>query len=43
MLAVNNRNIMGPNTNGRWLKLLGWLTTLAVTAAAGGLIWTWLR
>jgi Mn2+/Fe2+ NRAMP family transporter len=43
MLAVNNPNIMGPNTNGRWLKLLGWLTTLAVTAAAGGLIWTWLR
>jgi NRAMP (natural resistance-associated macrophage protein)-like metal ion transporter len=41
MLAVNNRKIMGEHTNGRWLKVLGWLTTAAVTAAAAGLVWSW--
>ncbi|PYV85544.1 MAG: hypothetical protein DMG93_01090 [Acidobacteria bacterium] len=43
MLAVNNRRIMGEHTNGRWLKLLGWLTTAAVSAAAAGLIWSWIH
>ena len=43
MLAVDNRRIMGEHTNGRWLKLLGWLTTAAVSAAAAGLIWSWIH
>ena len=43
MLAVNNPKIMGEHTNGKWLKLLGWITTAAVTVAAGGLVWSWLR
>jgi Mn2+/Fe2+ NRAMP family transporter len=43
MLAVNNAAIMGEHTNGKWLKVLGWITTAAVTVAAGGLIWSWLR
>jgi NRAMP (natural resistance-associated macrophage protein)-like metal ion transporter len=42
MLAVTNRQIMGDHTNGRWLKILGWVTTAAVTAAALGLIWSWI-
>ena len=42
MLAVNNRDIMGTHANGRWLKILGWVTTFAVTAAALGLIWSWI-
>lgn len=41
MLAVNNPAIMGEHTNGKWLRGLGWLTTAAVTAAAGALIWSW--
>lgn len=43
MLAVSNRQIMGEYSNGRWLRALGWLTTAAVTAAAAGLIWSWIR
>jgi Mn2+/Fe2+ NRAMP family transporter len=43
MLAVNNAAIMGEHTNGKWLKVLGWITTAAVTVAAGGLVWSWLR
>ena len=34
MLAANNRNIMGDQTNGLMLNLLGW-TTVAVMSAAG--------
>ena len=34
MLAANNRNIMGDQTNGLMLNLLGW-TTVAVMGAAG--------
>ena len=33
MLAANNRKIMGNQTNGFWLNLLGW-TTVAVMGAA---------
>ena len=43
MLAVNNPAIMGEHTNGKWLKVLGWITTAAVTLAAGGLVWSWVR
>ena len=42
MLAVENKRIMGDHSNGKWLKTLGWLTTAAVTAAAVGLIWSWI-
>ena len=42
MLAVNKREIMGEHTNGRWLKVLGWVTTAAVSAAALALIWSWI-
>ena len=43
MLAVNNPTIMGEHTNGQAVKALGWFTTAAVTAAAVGLIWSWLH
>jgi NRAMP (natural resistance-associated macrophage protein)-like metal ion transporter len=43
MLAVNNPAIMGEHTNGKGLKALGWITTAAVTMAAGGLVWSWVR
>jgi len=42
MLAVTNSRIIGRHSNGKWLKLLGWATTAAVTAAALALIWTWI-
>ncbi len=43
MLATNNRKIMGDLVNGSWVNSLGWLTTVAVTLAAGALIRTWIR
>ena len=43
MLAVNNPVIMGEHTNGKWLQSLGWITTAAVTVAAAGLMWSWVR
>ncbi|MGH9641673.1 MAG: Nramp family divalent metal transporter [Terriglobales bacterium] len=43
MLAVNNPAIMGEHTNGKGLRALGWITTAAVTMAAGGLVWSWVR
>jgi Mn2+/Fe2+ NRAMP family transporter len=42
MLAVTNHRIIGEHSNGKWLKLLGWATTGAVTAAAVALLWTWI-
>jgi NRAMP (natural resistance-associated macrophage protein)-like metal ion transporter len=42
MLAVTNKKIMGTHSNGKWLRILGWGTTAAVTAAALALIWTWI-
>jgi Mn2+/Fe2+ NRAMP family transporter len=41
MLMTNNRAIMGERVNGRWLNLLGWITTGAIFAATLGLIVTW--
>jgi NRAMP (natural resistance-associated macrophage protein)-like metal ion transporter len=41
MLIANNRAIMGNRANGRPINLLGWATTLAMFAAAVGLICTW--
>jgi Mn2+/Fe2+ NRAMP family transporter len=43
MLAVNNPYIMGEHANGRWVRAIGWFTTVAVTLAALALIWTWIR
>jgi len=41
MLVANNRGVMGSRTNGRWLNLLGWGTTVVMFAAAIGLLVTW--
>jgi Mn2+/Fe2+ NRAMP family transporter len=41
MLVANNRSVMGEWTNGRWLNVLGWTTTVAMSAAAIGLLVTW--
>jgi len=41
MLVANNRGVMGSRTNGRWLNLLGWGTTIVMFAAAIGLVVTW--
>ena len=43
MLVANNRGVMGCRTNGRWLNLLGWGTTVVMFAAAIGLVVTWGR
>lgn len=43
MLAVNDPRIMGDHSNGKWLKAIGWITTVAVTAAAAGLTWSFIR
>ena len=42
MLMTNNREIMGSRVNGRFINVLGWATTAAITAAAIGLIWSWI-
>lgn len=41
MLLTNSRAVMGNRVNGKWLNLLGWMTTAAVFAATLGLIYTW--
>jgi NRAMP (natural resistance-associated macrophage protein)-like metal ion transporter len=41
MLMTNNRAIMGRHVNGRAVNVLGWLTTLAIFGASGGLVFTW--
>ncbi len=43
MFITNNREIMGPHVNTRALNVLGWLAAAATSAAAVGLIWTWIR
>lgn len=43
MLVTNSRKIMGARVNGFWMNLIGWATTMAATAAAAGLIWSWVR
>lgn len=40
MLLTRRRDVMGDATNGRLLTVLGWGTTVAIFAAAAGLIWT---
>lgn len=41
LLIANNRAVMGERTNSRTLNLLGWAATLAMGAAALGLLWSW--
>jgi NRAMP (natural resistance-associated macrophage protein)-like metal ion transporter len=41
MMIANNKKIMGDRVNGVWLNTLGWITTLAMFAAAIALVLTW--
>jgi len=41
LLIANNRQVMGAQTNGLGLNVLGWTTTIVMFAAAVGLILTW--
>lgn len=41
MLVSNNKAVMGTRVNGRMLNALGWAATIAMSAAAAGLIYTW--
>ena len=43
MLITNNPEIMGKHVNSRALNILGWLSTATTSAAAVGLIWSWIR
>jgi Mn2+/Fe2+ NRAMP family transporter len=40
MLVSNSRAAMGERTNGRLLNVVGWVTTIVMSAAAVGLIVT---
>jgi Mn2+/Fe2+ NRAMP family transporter len=42
MLMTNNPTIMGDRVNGRAINILGWVTTVAIFAAALGLVITWI-
>jgi Mn2+/Fe2+ NRAMP family transporter len=41
MLMASRRKVMRQFVIGRWLKVLGWLATGAMAAAAAGMIATW--
>jgi NRAMP (natural resistance-associated macrophage protein)-like metal ion transporter len=41
MLVANNRQVMGERTNGVWMNVLGWVTTVVMFVAAAGLFLTW--
>jgi NRAMP (natural resistance-associated macrophage protein)-like metal ion transporter len=41
LLAANNPEVMGKQTNGALSNGLGWAATVAMFAAAGGLVLTW--
>jgi NRAMP (natural resistance-associated macrophage protein)-like metal ion transporter len=43
MLIANNSRVMGDRVNGRWTNVLGWATTLLMTAAAVTLVVIWAR
>jgi NRAMP (natural resistance-associated macrophage protein)-like metal ion transporter len=43
MLITNKPKIMGRWTNSLGMNVLGWLTTLAMFAAAVGLVWVWVK
>jgi len=38
--VCNNRTVMMEHVNGRWLNLLGTITALVMSVAAGTMIWT---
>lgn len=42
MLITNNRKVMGSQVNGIGVNILGWGTTVAISAATAGLLWSWL-
>ena len=42
MLVSNRRDIMGDRINNRWTNLFGWITTVAMSAAALVLLVTWI-
>jgi hypothetical protein len=37
----NHKDVMGERTNGVWMNVLGWTATIAMFAAAIGLVVTW--
>jgi NRAMP (natural resistance-associated macrophage protein)-like metal ion transporter len=41
MMIANNKKIMGGQVNGVWTNILGWITTMAMFAAAIALVLTW--
>jgi Mn2+/Fe2+ NRAMP family transporter len=41
MLVANNKAVLGSDTNGRLTNTMGWITTLAMFAAAIALVLTW--
>jgi len=41
MLVANNKAVLGGETNGRLTNVIGWITTLAMFAAAIALVLTW--
>jgi NRAMP (natural resistance-associated macrophage protein)-like metal ion transporter len=41
MLVANNKAVLGGETNGRLTNVVGWITTLAMFAAAVALVLTW--
>jgi NRAMP (natural resistance-associated macrophage protein)-like metal ion transporter len=41
LLMTNNGKIMGDQVNSRPMNLLGWLTTVVIFCASGGLVVTW--
>src|SRR5581483_9459468 len=42
MLITNNRKVMGAQASGIGVNVLGWGTTVAISAATAGLLWSWL-
>jgi Mn2+/Fe2+ NRAMP family transporter len=43
MLIANNKTLLGGNVNGPVANVMGWITTIAMFAAAAALIVTWGR
>jgi Mn2+/Fe2+ NRAMP family transporter len=43
MRITNNRRIMGPWVNSKPMNVLGWITTAAMFAATGALVFLWLK
>jgi Mn2+/Fe2+ NRAMP family transporter len=41
MIMTSRRDIMGEFTIGGWLRILGWLSTFAMTACVFGMAITW--